>query len=70
MGRGAEGVLGLKDVGWEMHFEDFETSAIVAWVRGLGGSTFSLRGAYGGHMGGIWAWDTQRAWEHLRNMGM
>lgn len=49
MGWGAKRVLGLKDVGWEMHFEDFETPAKVAWVRGLGGSSFSLRG--GGHMG-------------------
>lgn len=54
MGWGAKGVLGLKDVGWEMHFEDFETPAKVAWARGLGGSSFSLRG-------GIWAWDWQRA---------
>lgn len=62
MGRGAEGVLDLKDVGWEMHFEDFETPAIVAWVRGLG-SPLS-------RFGGIWARDTQRARRHLRNMGM
>lgn len=55
LGWGAEGVLGLKDVGWEMHLEDFETPAKVAWVRGLGGSTFSLR---------------ERAREYLRNMGM
>lgn len=47
LGRGAEGVLGLKDVAWEMHFEYFEASATAGWARGLGGSTFSLRGAYG-----------------------
>lgn len=63
MGRGAEGVLGLKDVGWEMHFEDIKTPAIVEWARGLVGSTFALRRAYG-------PWDTQRAREDLRNMGM
>ena len=63
MGRGAEGVLGLKDVGWEMHFEDFETPAIVAWVRELGPPLFSLWEAYG-------LWDWHRAYEYLRNMGM
>lgn len=63
MGGGAEGVLGLKDVGWEMHFEDFETPATVGWARGLAGSTFSLRGAFG-------PGNRQRAQEHLRNMGM
>lgn len=63
MGRGAEGVLGLKDIGWEMHFEDFETPAMVTWVRELGGLHFLASG-------GIWAWDTKTAREHLRNMGM
>lgn len=44
MGWGAKGVLGLKDVGWEMHFEDFETPAKVAWVRGLRAPLSRFRG--------------------------
>lgn len=47
LGRGAEGVLSLKDVGWEMCLEDFETPAIGGWVRGLASFSSSLRGEFG-----------------------